>query len=110
MAVWAKERLRRTIKRTVIRGVDTFISGGALGMDQWAAEIVIKVRDERRKRSATGYGAIKLIIARPFPTQSNRWPMDARRHYEKILKKADRIIETDDDPYAAWKLQKRMDG
>jgi uncharacterized phage-like protein YoqJ len=33
--------------------------------------------------------------------------MEARRHYEKILQKADRIIETSDDPYAAWKLQKR---
>ena len=76
-------------------------------MDQWAAEIVIEVRAERQKRSPSGLGGIELVIARPFPSQPNRWPTEARRHYEKILQKADRIIETSDDPYAAWKLQKR---
>lgn len=48
-----------------------------------------------------------MVIARPFPSQPNRWPTEARRHYEKILQKADRIVETNDDPYAAWKMQKR---
>ena len=76
-------------------------------MDQWAVEIVIEVRSERQKRSPQKIGGIQLVIARPFPSQPNRWPMEARRHYEKILQKADRIIETSDDPYAAWKLQKR---
>ena len=94
-------------ERAANRGVVTFISGGALGVDQWAADIVIEVRAERQKRSPTGIGGIKLVIARPFPSQPNRWPTEARRHYEKILQKADRIIETSDDPYAAWKLQKR---
>ena len=93
--------------RAANRGVVTFISGGALGVDQWAAEIVIEVRSERQKRSPQKIGGIQLVIARPFPSQPNRWPMEARRHYEKILQKADRIIETSDDPYAAWKLQKR---
>jgi len=52
-------------------------------------------------------GGIQLVIARPFPSQPNRWPVEARRHYEKVLQKVDRIIETTDDTYAAWKLQKR---
>jgi uncharacterized phage-like protein YoqJ len=76
-------------------------------LDQWAADIVIEARSERQKRSPRGIGGIKLVIARPFPSQPNRWPTEARRHYEKIMQQADRIIETSDDPYAAWKLQKR---
>jgi uncharacterized phage-like protein YoqJ len=76
-------------------------------VDQWAADIVIEVRAERQKRSPQGIGGIQLVIARPFPSQPNRWPTEARRHYEKILQQADRIVETSDDPYAAWKLQKR---
>lgn len=107
MAIWVKERLRGAIERAANRGVVTFISGGALGVDQWAADIVIEIRVERQKRSTKGLGGIQLVIARPFPSQPNRWPTKARRHYEKILQKADRIVETNDDPYAAWKLQKR---
>ena len=76
-------------------------------MGQWEADIVLEVRAERQKRSPQGFGGIKLIIARPFPSQPNRWSLEARRHYEKILQQADRIIETNDDPYAPWKLQKR---
>jgi len=107
VAVWVKERLRGAVERAVNRGIATFISGGALGVDQWAVDIVLEVRAERQKRSPQGIGGIKLVIARPFPSQPNRWPREARRHYEKILQKAERIIETDNDPYAAWKLQKR---
>jgi uncharacterized phage-like protein YoqJ len=59
------------------------------------------------KKVATGLGGIELVIARPYPSQPNRWPTETRRHYEKLLQKADRIVETSDDPYAAWKNQKR---
>ena len=76
-------------------------------MDQWAADIVIEIQAEHQKQSPTGDGEIKLVIARPFPSQPNRWPTEIRRHYEKILQKADRLVETSDDPYAAWKMQKR---
>lgn len=107
VAVWVKECLRGAVMRAVNRGVVTFVSGGALGVDQWAAGIVIEIRAERQKRSPIRHRTIELVIARPFPSQPNRWPAQARRHYEKILQQADRIIETANDPYAAWKLQKR---
>ena len=106
MATWVKKRLRGAVERTVNRGVETFISGGAIGVDQWAADIVIEIQAEHQKQSPTGDGEIKFI-ARPFPSQPNRWPTEIRRHYEKILQKADRLVETSDDPYAAWKMQKR---
>jgi hypothetical protein len=38
VAVWVKERLRRTIGRTVNRGVVTFISGGRSG---WISGLLI---------------------------------------------------------------------
>jgi uncharacterized phage-like protein YoqJ len=76
-------------------------------VDQWAADIVIDIKLERQKRVLPDFGGIELVIAKPFPSQSAKWPIDARRHYEKILQKADRIVEVCDDPYAAWKMQKR---
>ena len=61
--------------RAVNRGVTTFILGGALGVDQWAAEIVIEVRAERQKRSPSGLGGIELVIARPGNSrkETNGW-------------------------------------
>ena len=47
-----------------------------------------------------------MVIARPFPSQPARWPIDARKHYDKILQKADRIIEICNDPYVASKMKK----
>ena len=82
VAVWVREQLREAISRAIARGVTGFISGGALGVDQWAAEIVIDIKAERKKRSIHGWGSIELVIARPFPSQPARWPINARRHYK----------------------------
>ena len=104
---FVKRSLRDAIKRAVKRRVETFISGGALGVDQWAAEIVLDIRAREIKTSYHKESNIKLIIAQPFPSQSIKWPQDARRRYDKILQKADRIVAVNDDPFAAWKMQKR---
>ena len=107
IADWVKQSLKNVIKRAIKKGVHTFISGGAIGVDQWAAEIVIEFRTEQEKHFSTWSNTVDLIIAIPFPSQPLKWPQESRRHYEKLLQKADRIIEVCDDPYAAWKMQKR---
>ena len=107
IADFVKRSLRDAIERAIKRRIDTFISGGALGVDQWAAEIVLGIRALKIKESYLRESNIKLIVAQPFPSQSAKWPQDARRRYDKILQKADRIVAVSDDPYAAWKMQKR---
>jgi uncharacterized phage-like protein YoqJ len=87
--------------------VNTFISGGVPGADQWAAEIVLDIKAREIKKSYDRFSEIKLIIAQPFPSQSARWPQDARRRYDKILQKTHKIIAVKDDPYAPWKMQAR---
>jgi uncharacterized phage-like protein YoqJ len=104
---FVKRSLRDAIRRAIKRRVETFISGGARGVDQWAAEIVLDTRRREINESYHKESSIKLVIAQPFPSQSAKWPQDARRQYDKILQKADRIIAVNDDPYAARKIQKR---
>ena len=104
---FVKRSLKDVIERAIKRRVETFISGGALGIDQLAAEIVLDIRAREIKESYHRESNIKLVIAQPFPSQSDKWPQDARRRYDKILQKAGRIVAVNDDPYAAWKLQKR---
>lgn len=104
---FVKRSLRDAIGRAIKRRVETFIPGGALGVDQWAAEIVLDTRRREINESYHRESSIKLIIAQPFPSQSAKWPQDSRRQYDKILQKADRIIAVNDDPYVAQKIQIR---
>jgi uncharacterized phage-like protein YoqJ len=104
---YVKMALRGAIERAIKRRVETFISGGALGVDQWAAEIVLDIQAKEIKKSYGGFSEIKLNIALPFPSQPAKWPQDAKRHYDKILQKAYKIIAVKDDPYAPWKIQAR---
>ena len=68
--------------------MECFLSGGALGVDQWAADIVLDLKAEELKKSYGRHCNIKLIVAQPFPSQSAKWPQEVRRRYEKILQKA----------------------
>lgn len=70
------------------------ISGMALGVDQWAAMLCIKLN-------------IPFIAAVPFPGQEGVWPESSQRIYKLLLKKADDIVIVSDAPFKAAKLQKR---
>lgn len=94
-----KIKLATTIKDLILEGHTTFISGGALGVDQWAAEIVLLAKKKRPE--------LKLIIARPFPSQDVLWGKEAKERFKKILDSADKIIDVSADPYSADKMQKR---
>lgn len=93
--------LARVVMRAVDRGFDTFISGGALGLDQIAAEAVIN-----RKRNPV-YAHIKLVIAKPFPSQHIKWPQHAVDNYNRICDQADEVFVISGDPYSREKMQKR---
>ncbi len=93
--------LVKVVERAASSGFDTFITGGALGVDQIAAEAVIY----RRKHSARQ--GIKLIVGKPFPSQGSAWPKHAQEHLEKICEQADQVVNVSPDPYTREKMQIR---
>jgi len=80
-------------------GFDTFISGGALGVDQMAMEAVIHHKKQLPN--------IKLIVARPFPSQASKWPKTAQEKYKRMCAFADEIIDVNSDPYSVEKMHTR---
>lgn len=76
-----KTALTREIRAAISNGYSVFISGMARGVDLWAAEAVLDLRD-------TGE-AIRLICAVPFPGFELRWERDWRERYQSILERAD---------------------
>lgn len=77
-----RQQLREVIIYCIIHeGAKNFISGMALGIDQWAAEIVLELKPY--------YPNIKLIAAIPCRDHSSAWPQTSRDEYNSILDKAD---------------------
>lgn len=78
-----KRRLRDTIEMLIWQGYTHFLSGGAMGMDMYAGEIVLELRQQ--------YPWIALEIAVPFDDQATRWPPEYRKRYQHIIDNADII-------------------
>lgn len=89
--LWIRERLALLIRKAVDHGFRTFVSGGALGLDTWAAEEVIRQRDA---------GAdIHLVMAIPCARQDVRWTPESRTRYRQILKAANCVHFCSKDRY-----------
>ena len=85
-----KAWLREQIDAAISSGYTTFISGCAMGVDIWAGQIVLSIRDEEKKR--TGSSALHLITATPWPGFASRWASDWQGQYNDLLKNADLVV------------------
>lgn len=71
------------IRNTFNDGFNVFITGMACGVDIWAGEIVLRLRDEGLP--------IKLICASPFEGFESRWQRQWQDRYNRILEQADLV-------------------
>ena len=76
--------LSAQIDAAIADGFTTFISGCAMGVDIWAAQIVLQ-----KKRQNP---ALRLIAATPWPGFSSRWNTDWQAQYNDLLKRADLVV------------------
>jgi len=79
-----KERIRGEIILLIQRGVTTFLSGMALGVDLWAAELVLALKKE--------YPQIQLVCVIPWDNQPDRWQECSRKRYFHILSQCDKTV------------------
>ncbi len=76
-------RIKKVMKDYIVENKpEVVITGMALGVDQWAAQICEKAK-------------IPFIAAVPFKQQSVRWPQNSVSEYNRLLKKAENIIYVD---------------
>ena len=78
-----KKELEMQIRQSVADGMNVFITGMARGADIWAAQIVLKLRDECPE--------IELMCACPYEGFEAGWSQDWRRQYRGVLESADSI-------------------
>ncbi len=75
--------LEKEIRNAIADGLNVFISGMARGVDIWAAEIILKLRDAGEP--------IKLICALPHEGFEKKWRAEWQVRYTDILKSADLV-------------------
>ena len=73
--------LKAEIEKAIDDGFVTFISGMARGVDIWAAEIVLRMKEEGKP--------VHLICAIPYDGFETSWSADWQKRYTKILESAD---------------------
>ena len=75
--------LETEIQNAIADGFTTFVTGMAKGVDIWAAEIVLQMRDEGCP--------IQLICAVPYEGVESRWAAEWQQRYRAVLQSADEI-------------------
>ena len=75
--------LKKEIRAAIADGFQTFISGMARGVDLWAAEIVLALRDEGV--------AVRLICASPYRGFESRWSREWQERYCRVMERADLV-------------------
>ena len=73
--------LEKEIRKAVSDGLNVFITGMARGVDIWAAQIVLKLRDEGCN--------VRLICACPYEGFERSWSQEWQKAYREILTVAD---------------------
>lgn len=73
---------------------EKIISGMALGIDQWAANIAVKLN-------------IPFIAAIPFAGQEGKWPESSQKTFHALLNKAAEQVIVSPGAYEVAKLQVR---
>lgn len=81
-----QEILALQIAKLVDSGYTDFLSGLALAVDTWAAEIVLNLREKNL--------ALKLHCILPCKSQADKWPVPAQERYKTILDQADSTVYT----------------
>jgi uncharacterized phage-like protein YoqJ len=92
------KNLDREIENLIGQGVDTFISGGAIGFDLIATSLIVAKKEMGR--------TIRLVFAVPCKNQDEHWSVDQKRLYHSLLTEADEVIYVSEE-YSDGCMKKR---
>lgn len=78
--------MAQQIASLIENGVTTFLTGMALGVDTWGAQIVLALKTQRPD--------LRLIAVLPCESQANKWSPEQRERYFNILAQCDETVYT----------------
>jgi len=84
--VFIKNLLRSKIEKSISEGYTRFLSGVARGIDLWAAQTVLELREI--------HPDITLVCVKPVENQGHNFPEEDRIVYESVINRADKVVCT----------------
>lgn len=87
--VLLKEALAEQIRVLVDRGINTFLSGMAQGVDLWCSEIVLNLRETNP--------TLQLHCILPCEGQESKWSAPEQERYRSILEQANDVVYVNRD-------------
>ncbi|MED4163535.1 DUF1273 domain-containing protein [Halalkalibacterium halodurans] len=88
---YIKKAFEQQILALIEEGVEWFLISGQLGVELWAAEVVIKLKQT--------HPHIQLAVLTPFLEQESQWQEASRKKYHDILEAADFVDSITKRPY-----------
>lgn len=86
-----KKSIERNIRSFVEEGLEWVVISGQLGVELWAAEVVIDLKEE--------FHDLKLAVLLPFVEQEKNWNEENKHLFEEILINADYVNAITNRPY-----------
>jgi len=94
---YIKKALENRLIPLVDDGLEWIILSGQLGVETWAAELIIEMK--------TTYSQLKYAIITPFLEQDQKWNESKREKYRMICEKADFHTSVTKRPYEGpWQM------
>ena len=75
-----KKRMHDQFTALYEKGVRRFLVGGALGVDQWAGEIILRLKEQPE------YSDIELVVVLPFPGHDEQWDARSRERLAFLIR------------------------
>ena len=94
-----KDWLRYQIQQAIAAGYATFITGMGMGVDIWAAQIVLEMKADN--------SSLHLIAVEPYPSFSAKWSEEWRDAYQEVIAKAD-LVKRISPHYAPDAINQRL--
>ncbi|OAH58025.1 hypothetical protein AWH48_01545 [Domibacillus aminovorans] len=95
-----KTAIEKQLRTLVEDGLEWVIIGGQPGVELWAAEVVLELKNE--------FSELKLGVLMPFLEQEKNWKEERKEHYQTIIDQADFVDVVSKKPYIApWQFKAR---
>lgn len=98
---YLKSQIKAEVFSLYLTGINTFISGGALGFDMLCEECVKEIKDENSSLD------IKLFLYFPCTDQDKKWPYEKKFQYNMLKCAADGFTFVTNAPYTNDCMRKR---
>ncbi|MCJ8006636.1 DUF1273 domain-containing protein [Lederbergia wuyishanensis] len=97
---YIKKALCKALSQLAEEGMEWVIISGQLGVELWAAEVVIDL--------IPVYPELKLGVITPFLNQEENWKEENKELYESVLMQADYVDSLSKQPYTdPWQFRNK---